>query len=430
MNQFFAAVVFAAAGIVGNVPEDIKQLVDAGQYHQAYAYAQKWQDDYQGVPEYDLYYGIAALELGHLPEAAMAFERVLMVTPSNHRAKVELGRVMFLMRDYSAAEQAFHEVLAAKPPAPVQHRIQVFLDSIKARQKARQYATSLTLEMKGGYSSNINSATSARSFDDLAFFQGDLFLANDDRKTDSAFVDTKATFNVSRPINEKRLQYLTASYQDITNEQTDDYNIDVFNIGVGYMATIGDSQFRFPLTYQAVSIDNELTQSFLSFGFDSITPMDANNDWINFALLGAKRFKHDHVRDTDLVMLGTGWGHLFKGTNLKAVASVFVGDDNARKQESQGNTFGGLRGALQYRPSLEHSFYVNALYQESRYHDKGVFVELRKDRTTEAVAGWRWRLAKNIRALLELNYTDNESSLTLFTYDRFKSQLGFVYQFN
>lgn len=431
MNQFVAAMLFVAAGMMGNVPETMQQLVAAQQYQQAYEYAQQWRDDYEGVPEYDLYYGVAALELGYLPEAAMALERVLMLQPNNHRARLELGRVFFLMRDYSAAEQAFSDVLAANPPIPVQKRIQVFRDAIAARQKARRVASSLMVEMNAGYSTNINSATSAATTTDIAIFQGvPLELVDSDRKTDSPYLDSKLTFNVSRPINERRVQYLTLGYQNISNEEEDDFNIDIFNIGVGYLANIGNSQVRFPLSYQGVSIDNEFTQSFVSFGFDSITPMDKHNDWINFAILGAKRFNDDHERDTDLGMLGTGWGHLLKHTPLKLVGSIYIGEDHARKQESQGNTFGGVRGALDYRLNLNHSFYANALYQESRYHDKGIFVELRKDNTMQGILGWRWRLNKQATVQGELSYTDNESSLTLYSYDRFKSQLGFVYLFD
>ncbi|MCG8670359.1 MAG: tetratricopeptide repeat protein [Pseudomonadales bacterium] len=429
MNQLFAAVFFVAAGMMGNVPETLKGRVDAGQYKQAYEYAQQWRDDYEGVPDYDLYYGIAALELGYYPEAAMAFERVLMVTPENHRARVELGRVMFLMRDYSEAEQAFHDVLRAKPPAPVQHRIQIFLDNIKARQKARDYAMSISLDMKAGYSSNINSATSAQSTSDFSFIGGSIDLFEGDRKTESAYMDSRVRLNVTRPINERRLQFLTLEYQDITNEEVDDFNIDVLNLSAGYMANIGSSQFRFPISYQAVSIDNEFTQSFVSIGFDSITPLDKQSDWINFAILGAKRFKDDHLRDTDLAMLGTGYGRLLWGARVKAVASIFIGEDKARQQDSQGNTFGGVRGALEYRLNLDQTLYLNGLYQEARYHNKGVFVEVRKDKISEGILGWRWRIAKNASVMAEINYTDNDSNLTLFSYDRAKSQVGFTYVF-
>ncbi|MDX1696241.1 MAG: hypothetical protein R3208_20925, partial [Ketobacteraceae bacterium] len=281
-----------------------------------------------------------------------------------------------------------------------------------------------------GYNTNINSATSSATTSDLRLFNVPLQLLESNQKTDSAFIDTKATLNISRPVTERRVQYLTLSYQDVTNDVTGDFNIDIFNIGVGYLARIGESQVRFPLGYQAVAINNEFTQSFLSLGFDSITPIDRQNDWINFGVLGAKRFKNDHLRDTDLLMLGSGWGHVLGDWPAKVVGSVFLGEDHARKQKSQGYTFGGVRGALEYRLNLDHTLYVNALYQEARYHARGVFVEKRQDRVTEGVLGWRWKLSKKASVTGELSHTDNESSLTLFTYDRFKSQLGFVYLFD
>ena len=426
MNQFFATFLVVAAGFLGNVPDNLKQFVDTGQFKQAYEFAQQWRDDYEGVPEFDLYYGVAAMETGHLSEAAIALDRVLMLQPSNHRARVEYGRVMFMLRDFSGAEQAFSDVMSAKPPAPVQKRIQAFQDAIEARRKAREFAASLTLEVNGGYNTNINSATSAATINDLAQFTGFPLLEND-RKTESAFIDSEAVLNLSRPITERRVQYLTLGYRDITNEETDNFNIDILSLGVGYFATLGDTQFRFPLSYQGVSIDNEFTQSFASLGFDSITPMDRNNDWINFATLGFKRFKDDHVRDTDLLMLGTGWGYLFQTLPMKTVVSGFLGEEHARQVKSQGNTFGGIRGAVEYQVRLGHMLYANLLYQEANYHDDGAFVQTRKDRTAESTLGWNWQLSRKASVNGEISYTENDSVLTLFSYERVKSQIGFVY---
>ena len=430
MNQFVASVLFVAAGFLGNVPENLKQLVDGGRFEAAYQFAQEWREDYEGVPEFDLYYGVAAMERGELSQAAIALDRVLMMQPNNHRARVEYGRVMFLLRDYVAARQAFTEVLNANPPASVQRRISAFLDAIEVREKARSFAVSVTLEINGGYNTNINSATSATTVSDIATLGGNFTLVEDDQKTDSSFLDTQASLNVTRPITEKRMQFLTLGYRDITNEQTDNFNIDIASVSLGYLSRIGDSQFRFPISYQGVSIDNEFTQSFLSLGFDSVTPLDQRNEWINFATLGFKRFKDDHVRDTDLLMLGTGWGYLFQSVPMKLVTSAFLGEDKARQAESQGNTFAGVRAALQYQLLLNHSLYVNLLYQEADYHDEGAFVRVREDRTSEGSLGWQWRLSKNALLKGELNYTDNKSSLELFSYDRMKSQIGFLYTFD
>ena len=226
------------------------------------------------------------------------------------------------------------------------------------------------------------------------------------------------------------MQYLTVEYQNVSNEVTHDFNVDVLNLGAGYMLNIGESQVRIPVTYQAIAIDTEWTQNFVSLGFDAITPVDGRNDWINFALLGAKRFKDSHLRDTDLAMLGTGWGYVFPGFRWKTVASVFVGEDHARKLDSQGNTFAGVRGALEHRFNLDHQLSFAVLYQQSRYHDKGIFVALREDTLGEATLNWDWRLQKNCSLRASLNYTESDSTLTLFTYDRFKSEVGLVYVFD
>ena len=67
------------------------------------------------------------------------------------------------------------------------------------------------------------------------------------------------------------------------------------------------------------------------------------------------------------------------------------------------------------------------LYQEANYHDDGAFVQTRKDRTAESTLGWNWQLSRKASVNGEISYTENDSVLTIFSYERVKSQIGFVY---
>ncbi|HEB98506.1 MAG TPA: tetratricopeptide repeat protein, partial [Thiotrichales bacterium] len=72
-----------------------------------------------GDPDFDMAFGLAALEFGHPEQAVFAFERVLMIRPWDHRARLELGRAQLANGNFAAARESFQTVLDAQPPETV-----------------------------------------------------------------------------------------------------------------------------------------------------------------------------------------------------------------------------------------------------------------------------------------------------------------------
>ncbi|MDZ7827311.1 MAG: tetratricopeptide repeat protein [Gammaproteobacteria bacterium] len=123
-----AALLPPAASAAPDSLATIKELLSQQQYQRAYEQASAAEERYEGNPEFDFAYGLAALESGHYPEAIFALERVVLARPDQLRVRLELGRAHFLAGNYRAAQTEFARVLSQDPPAGVRANIDRFME--------------------------------------------------------------------------------------------------------------------------------------------------------------------------------------------------------------------------------------------------------------------------------------------------------------
>ena len=134
-------------------------LIEMGRYQEAYIMGQAGLFDYEGEPNFDFAYGLAALESGRPDEAVFAFERIAASNPNQQRVKLELARAYFLSENYAASETLFLEVLERNPTDNVRANIQAFLQLIDQAQSSVETAVAWSGGVRVGSDSNINSAT-------------------------------------------------------------------------------------------------------------------------------------------------------------------------------------------------------------------------------------------------------------------------------
>jgi tetratricopeptide (TPR) repeat protein len=156
-----AALVLAlAATAAAAAPlDDLRRFVEAGQFEQAYAAAMA-NRSLIGDVHFDFLYGVAAINVGKVPEGLLALERHLAAVPANDRARLELARGYFLVGEYARARSEFEFVLRYNPPAGVRATIARFLDAMQLRDTTeRRGAARLYAELGAGRDSNVNLGT-------------------------------------------------------------------------------------------------------------------------------------------------------------------------------------------------------------------------------------------------------------------------------
>ena len=102
----------------------------------------------------NFYYGRSAFELKKYELAFSAFDRVLITNESNHRARLELARTLFLMEGYKESKKEFNKVLLAPIPKSVRDQVNKFLKLIKDKESG--YILNKVAIFGLGWDNNIN----------------------------------------------------------------------------------------------------------------------------------------------------------------------------------------------------------------------------------------------------------------------------------
>src|SRR5688572_10316100 len=151
-----ALLVFASACAAATPVDEVRTLLEQGRAAEAYALGRRHPEEL-GKPDFDFYYGVAAVDSGHAGEGVLALERYVIQFPDNDRARLELARGYFVLGELVRAREEFETVARKNPPPAVQATIDRFMDSIRAQET--RYSTTATayIEIGGGYDSNVNS---------------------------------------------------------------------------------------------------------------------------------------------------------------------------------------------------------------------------------------------------------------------------------
>jgi len=131
-------------------------MVDAQDWPNARVMAGELRERFEGTPRFDLYYARVLIQQGQASEAIFALERVLVFSPEQHRARLELARAYFIKNNLERSRAEFEQVLATNPPANVQRNINDFLARIEAAQRAQTQQFQMFAGLDVGYNTNIN----------------------------------------------------------------------------------------------------------------------------------------------------------------------------------------------------------------------------------------------------------------------------------
>ena len=421
-----------AASETDNVISQMNEMIAQGQYAQAYTLGQASLFDLEGDPEFDFLYGLAALESGRPDEAVFAFERIAYIYPDQQRVKLELARAYFTSNNLTAARTLFNEVLASDPGPNVSANIQAFLDLIEQRENAVSSTFTWYVNSNIGSDSNINSATELGVIDTPI---GDVELSPSGQSIDDNFMDLGAGFNYNYPFNKNGAAFVRGNFNQHNNFSTSEFDIDVLSAETGYALIRENVRLSMYGRFQRVDLNDDEFQS--SSSIMGTMQRNAGAGWSQgvTAAYTAVRFDtgpnpDNNLRDVNQMLLS---GNIAKaaGRFLHNV-SVYYGDEDAQRDAGKNNaqTFYGIAFSeqIQFRPG--HIPYVRISFHKSENKSVApVFNIDREDDTFSTSFGWIWQFNRNLNITTDITYTENDSNIDLYSFDRFKYQTGLRYQF-
>ena len=415
------------------VVRQLNDLVTQGQYEQAYTFAQENLDEYEGEPEFDFLYGLAAMDSGHPTEAVFALERIAYTYPDQQRVKLELARAFYMSNNLPAARQLFTEVLETEPTPNVQTNIRAFLAEIDAREQNLRGNFTWYVNSGIGNDSNINSATELGVIPTPI---GDVELSANGQSIDDSYMDIGGGVAYTQPFSKTSALSASANYTQHNNFSTSAFDLDVLAADLSYAHVVRETmRFSYGGRVQRVDLDSEHFQDSASL---ITTWQRSPGDGWSQALTGAYtqvRFDdginpNASLRDVNQVLLSGVLGKTVG--NFFHSVSAYVGDESAVRSLGKNNAqqFYGIAFSeqFQFRPAHIPYFRISLHRSENEARDPIFNIE-REDDTFSTSLGWVWRANRNINVTTDVTYTDNNSNLDLYAYDRVKYQTALRYQF-
>ncbi len=417
---------------------EMNNLVNSGQYQQAFDLGQDNLAEWEGDPEFDFAYGLAALESGEANEAVFALERVAATSPNGvlrERSRLELARAYFVTNNLTAAENLFNVVLANNPPANVRQNIEAFLQLIDARRNEQSASFNWTISSVLGSDDNINSATS-NSFIDTPLI-GQIELDPAGRETDDEFSNTTLTMNYNYPFTRDRGLDFNLTLGHLDNFSTNQFDIDNLRGQATYGWGDDVNRFRHGVSLGKVYLDGSGFQN--SKALNSSWQRVGSDGWYQSASVAYTLIEYDtgsnpanSLRDVDQFLL-TGGLTKIQGQYTHSVNLYHANEDpdNPNGGSHNGRRFTGLAYSLLYRLDAQHTPFLRATMQDVKHDDEHpvFFNTVRSDDNRSLTFGWFFQMNSGFQLTAEASYTDNSSNIELFDYSRSKYQVGFRYQF-
>jgi len=390
-------------------------LKDSKNAKNIYAELVKDGEHHLGQPKYDFMLGLAAQKSGLYHEAIFAFERVLLVEPGNDRARTELAFTYFLAGDDEASKKLFLQVLKRNPPTAVKNNINKLLVAINKRISSRDHMLTGHIEFKQGWDSNINTATSSSEVKIL----GITFTIDEAGKpVEDTFTGLETSANYTYKQNKNVAWF--ANYNFVGRENNaEDFDTQVNSIQIGPMINTSFGRLRFPLQHQSVRLNTRTYQRANSLSTE-LTRFHESFSSSYFLQHSQIRYPESSVQDVDTNLLGLSLSTASKAA-VNYYATLFVSSDSALDDSFAFNAKSstGIQAGINWSLNRWHVLQPRILYQSVEYEARHPFFSvLREDEYTSYSLKWLWRLDSSWTATTSLETVSNDSTVTLYQYER------------
>ncbi len=419
--------------------QEMDQLIQQGNHQQAYELASENLAAWEGNTEFDLLYGMAAIEAGYPNEAVFALERVANTAPNRttrQRARLELARAHFMTNNLAASENLFRQVLDSDPPQNVQDNVNVFLDLIAQRRQEQRTTTTFDVAALGGYDDNINSSTDSTLIDTPLI--GQVELNPEGRQTSDEFTDFQAEVNHRRPLTRDLVVEANANLSSRDNRSTDQFDLDTLRGSLTLRQTAGNHRFGYGLRTQKVWLAGDAFQQ--SAGLNLSWQRAGSDGWYQSLNGSATAVRYDNtsasprndLRDVNRTMVSGGLIHV--GSELTNSFNAFYAREEALRSagEHNGRRFYGLAHNLTWQLGGGHAPYTRLSAQDVRHDARHpVFFNSTRDETVlNGALGWDWQYSDQLSVSGEAMYMRSDSNIELFDYSRLRLQAELRYQFS
>jgi outer membrane protein len=418
------------------VIEKAKRLLAEGNPKQAYMELIAIQGKSAGNVDFDYLLGVAALDSGKLEDAIIAFERVLAINPKHAGAQMDLSRAYYATGSFDLAEAGFLKLKASNPPPAAAAAIERYLIAIEDRKRQNTAGWTGYGELGLGYDSNITGVPQ----DFGAAAQQSFGIPGVDatgnaikRAAPFAYAEVGGEFN--QPLRQGFSLFAGGDLRGRAYRQESDFNLVQADAWAGIALIDGPNQWRGSVGYLyydqqgAATGDPQPTNerrdanAVLNWRYN----VDPQTQWGLGLQYRQVRFPTNDIEDFNQVFLSGSYLKSFasQGTPM-LVLTGFVADDEATNTFADGVTsksknLAGLRAYYQYSVSQKLLGFGSLGYIYRKDKDdyaRSTTVASGRDQFGEASIGLIWQFQKTCAVRAIYLYTQNNSNIAIYDYNR------------
>lgn len=423
-SRFALALACALTALQAQAADDLirqgAELVKAGKSKAAYELLEPQEDARAGDKDFDLLFGIAALDVGQNTRAIFALERVLAVDPNNTRARAEIGRAYLLLGETQAAKGEFQNAKKMGVPPEVEQTIDRFLSAVDRVENAGKTVVRGYVEGTIGYDTNVNAGPARGGIAVPAFGNAIFTLDPSSRATEDWFASIGGGVSFSVPVDSQLAIVGGASGSQRWNDHVSTMNLLNVDANLGASYTDGKDVYSLALQANTIAVDNNGYRDAAGYSAQWQHNIDARNQVSAYLQYSNLSYDDQSLRNVNRWVEGASYAHAWRD-GLIGFASAYLLSENNRDPSASyvGLSGYGVRLGGQYRLDEKTQFFGGMAYEMRG--GKGTdptFLTKRNDDQWILTLGSSYQLQKNLKLTGQYAYIDQRSSIEINTYDR------------
>ena len=430
--HFAAAAVLLLARYAGAAPiDDLRALVEAGRSDEAYATFCADPDVSTRPAGFDLWCGVAAVDLGRPGEGVLSLERHVLRFPDDVRARLELARAYFYAGDNVRSREEFEAVAKETPPADVQAGIDRYLAALDAREGRYRTRTFAYVETGAGYDSNANAGVSQA---DIGLpVLGPVTVDQVGVRQASAFGWLAAAGRIDHPVSPGWAVNASGYANGTFYTDASEFNLASGGVSLGVTRTSAANLYSLSYAHSEILLDGSRYRWSDGVGLEWRRQIGETSSFALIPQYARLAYSGENAaRNADLYALSAayrrGW---LTPWHPVLNALVFYGDEHNREnRDDLGRHVYGAAADVTVSPTPFWALNAGAGYVESRYQAPIPLLEVaRRDRNLTVNLSALYLVDARWSVRAEYQYAHNASNLELYEYARHVAALKLRYDF-